>query len=303
MFRRWSAGILCTAIVLGIVSVFAESSVTEPIAYPTFHCIGLYWSPPGGSPERDVLVRFREKGAEEWRLGLPMRYNPIDDTDEDLADYRGSIVHLQPNTTYEIELTLEGTSQSARCECTTWDEHFPEGEIVRVASRSEPLVISESGTPDAWRVYDGTGAVIDVKHRHDTCITIDASYVIVRGFTLKGAGSESNKSGAPIGAVRIDGGHDIVIEDCDISDWGRLDPERGFGVNMDSAILSRCETLSRLIVQRCRMHHPTYDGSTWYEPVHPTHTRGPQCISLFNTAGRHVIRYNECYSDLEHMYN
>ena len=30
---------------------------------------------------------------------------------------------------------------------------------------------------------------------------------------------------------------------------------------------------------------------------------GPQCISLFNTAGNHVIRYNECFSDLEHMYN
>jgi hypothetical protein len=25
---------------------------------------------------------------------------------------------------------------------------------------------------------------------------------------------------------------------------------------------------------------------------------GPQCISLFNTAGNHVIRYNECYCDL-----
>ena len=33
------------------------------------------------------------------------------------------------------------------------------------------------------------------------------------------------------------------------------------------------------------------------------HTPGPQCISLFNTAGNHVIRYNECFSDLEHMYN
>src|SRR5437660_1207312 len=30
---------------------------------------------------------------------------------------------------------------------------------------------------------------------------------------------------------------------------------------------------------------------------------GPQCISLFDTAGNHVIRYNECFSDLDHMYN
>ena len=72
---------------------------------------------------------------------------------------------------------------------------------------------------------------------------------------------------------------------------------------MDSAIFSRSDTLKRLVVQRCKLHHPTFDGSTWYEPTYPTHTRGPQCISLFNTAGNHVIRYNECYSDLEHMYN
>src|SRR2546423_10737880 len=39
------------------------------------------------------------------------------------------------------------------------------------------------------------------------------------------------------------------------------------------------------------------------EPVYPTHTAGPQAISLFNTDGNHVIRYNECWSDLEHMYN
>jgi hypothetical protein len=30
---------------------------------------------------------------------------------------------------------------------------------------------------------------------------------------------------------------------------------------------------------------------------------GPQYITLFNTGGNHVIRYNECFSDLEHMCN
>ena len=273
-------------------------------AIPTFHCLGLYWSPEGGTADKEVEVRFRQQGADTWCDGLPMRHNPIPKTDEDLTDYRGSIVHLKPGTTYEIELTLTGTQERTRLTATTWSEEFPVGGTVRVASRDTPLAITESGTPDAWRVYDGRGATIDVRHRHDACITIDAAYVIVRGFTLKGAGSaERNTRRSPVGAIRIEGGHDIVIEDCDVSDWGRLDPKRGFGFNMDSAILSRNSQLRRLIVQRCRLHHPTWDGSTWYEPTHPTHTRGPQCISLFNTAGNHVIRYNECYSDLEHMYN
>jgi len=273
------------------------------LAIPTFHCVGLYWSPPAGSAERRVNVRFRRRGRAPWRKGLAMRYHPIAGTHEDLADYRGSIVHLTPGTTYEIELSLDASDDTTRLTATTWSEDFSVGKTTSLSDRRSPLEITESGTPDAWHVYDGRGVTIDVGHQHDACVTIDASYVIVRGVTLRGAGAAANKRRSPIGAIRIEGGHDIRIEDCEVSDWGRLNPETGFGFNCDSAILSRSATLSRLIIQRCKLHHPTYDGSTWYEPEYPTHTAGPQCISLFNTAGNHVIRYNECYSDMEHMYN
>ena len=232
-----------------------------------------------------------------------MRYNPISKTDEDLADYRGSIVHLTPATPCEIQLTLEGTDTTANLIATTWSEDFPIGETARVSGRDTPLAITDSGTPNAWRVFDGRGATIDVRHQHDACITINASNVILRNFTLKGAGSTNLTSRRTIGAIRIDGGHDIVIEGCDISDWGRLNPATGFGFDYDAAIYSRSASLKRLIVQRNKLHHPSYDGSTWYEPVYPTHTMGPQCLTLVNTAGNHVIRYNECFSDLEHMYN
>jgi hypothetical protein len=171
-----------------------------------------------------------------------------------------------------------------------------------VADRDAPLVIKESGTPGAYRVYDGRGATIDVRHQHDQCITIDASYVIVRGFSLKGAGAGETSRGRPIGAIQIEGGHDIVIENCDISDWGRRNPETGFGCDYDAAIFSRRSTLKRLIVQRCKMHHPRWNCSPWDEKFRH-HTAGPQCITLFDTGGNHVIRYNECWSDLDHMYN
>ncbi len=274
-----------------------------PLAIPTFHCLGLYWSPPGGAAGKEVQVRYRRQGDAEWKTGLPMRYNPIPNTDEDLADYRGSIVYLAPATTYEVQLTLADTPTTAKLTATTWSQEFPVGHTIRVGDRQKPLTITESGTPGAWRLYDGRGATIDVRHRQDYCISVNASYVILRGFTLKGAGAAGNTRRSPIGAILIEGGHHIVLEECDISDWGRLNPKTGFGFNCDSAILSRSQALQRLVVQRCKLHHPRWDGSTWYEPTHPTHTMGPQCISLFNTAGNHVIRYNECYSDLEHMYN
>jgi hypothetical protein len=280
----------------------------SPLAIPTFHCLGLYWSPPGGSAEKQVLLRYRRQGEPQWKEALPMRYNPIPDTDEDLTDYRGSIVNLLPATTYEVQLTLAGTSTTATLTAATWSEDFPVGQTVRVADRDTPLAIKESGTPGAYRVYDGRGATIDVHHRHDQCVTIDASYVILRGLTLKGAGAGDDqpsvgaRRGRPMGAVQIDGGHDIVIEDCDISDWGRRNPETGFGRDYDAAIFSRSATLKRLIVQRCEMHHPRWTCSPWDEKFR-NHTTGPQCITLFDAGGNHVIRYNECFSDMEHMYN
>ena len=288
---------------LAVASTEGRSGGEAPFAIPTFHCLGLYWSPPGGSADKQVLMRYRRQGASEWKEALPMRYNPIPKTDEDLADYRGSIVHLTPATTYDVQFTLAGTATTTNLTATTWSEDFPVGETVRMGDRDTPLAVTESGTPNAWRVYDGRGATIDVRHQHDACIIINASNVILRGFTLKGAGATNVASRRTIGAIRIEGGHDIVIEECDISDWGRLNPATGFGFDYDAAIYSRSTGLRRLIVQRCKLHHPTWDGSTWYEPTYPTHTMGPQCITLFNTAGNHVIRYNECFSDLEHMYN
>src|SRR5512140_1853476 len=117
-----------------------------PLAIPTFNCLGLYWSPPGGGADQEVLVKFRPQGAPRWQEGLPMRYNPIDKTEEDLADYRGSIVYLAPATTYEIQLTLAGTSTSTNFTARTWSEDFPTGEKVAVKDRNTPLVVTESGT-------------------------------------------------------------------------------------------------------------------------------------------------------------
>jgi hypothetical protein len=274
-----------------------------PVAIPTFHCIGLYWSPPGGATNKEVLVRFRTAGESAWQEGLPMRYNPVANTDEDLTDYRGSIVELKPGTSYEVELKLADDSAKTNLIAKTWSENFLLGETIIATNRDTPLEIKQSGTADKWRVYDGKGATIDVRHLQDACITVDASYIIIRNFTLKGAGNTNVPPERIIGAIRINGGHDIVIEDCDISDWGRFNPKTGFGVDYDAAIFSNRPQMQRLVVQRCKMHHPTFDGSNWYEPKYPTHSQGPQVISLFNTGGNHVIRYNECFSDMDHMYN
>lgn len=273
------------------------------LAVPTFHCIGLYWSPPGGAADRAVQVRYRVKGSAAWSEGLPMRYNPVAGTEEDLTDYRGSIVRLQPGTTYEVALKLDGSSTVTTLTASTWREDFPLGQVTRVPGGDQTLKITESGKPDAWRVYDGGGATIDVGHKQNACITVNASHVILRNFVHKGAGATDNLEDKPIGAIDVQSGHDIVIEGCDISDWGRLNPKTGYGFNHDSAVLGASSGLARVVVQRCRLHHPAVDANTWQEPKPKTHPRGTHAVAFFNTDGNHVVRYNECVTDAEHMFH
>jgi hypothetical protein len=45
---------------------------------PTFHCMGVYWSPPEGGAEHKVLVDYRPSGHQYWRMGFPLRYHPVD---------------------------------------------------------------------------------------------------------------------------------------------------------------------------------------------------------------------------------
>lgn len=173
----------------------------------SFHCMSTYWSPAQGSPEREVSVKFREAGQQQWREGHPLRYHPIE-APECRADYRGSLVNLTPATTYDIVLTLDGTDLQAESSGTTWSEDFSVRSTVKVSDRETTLTVSESGAPDAYVLYDGTGCTIDPGNKEDVGIAVNASYVILRGFTIRNVREHG---------IRLFSGHHIVIEDCDIS--------------------------------------------------------------------------------------
>ena len=64
----------------------AKAAGDPPLAIPTFHCLGLYWSPPGGSADKLVQVRYRRQGEPQWKEALPMRYNPIPEHNDNTTD-------------------------------------------------------------------------------------------------------------------------------------------------------------------------------------------------------------------------
>ena len=292
---------MCPIILAGILSLVwavsagtARAGETDDVSViPTFHCMSVYWSPARGGPDREVSVKFREAGREEWRKGLPLRYHPVD-TSECKADYRGSLVNLTPGTTYEIVLSLEGTDARASCRGTTWSEDFPVTSTVKVSDRDTTLSVDKSGSPDGYVLYEGTDCTIDTHNKDDLGIAVRGSYVILRGFTIRNV----KKHG-----IRLFEGHHVVIEDCDISKWGSED-EKGWGKNYQAAVFSNDRDLRAVVIQRCKMHHPSWDTNSWAEKHgDTTHPQGPQTVVFWESEGNHVFRYNECWSDEDHYFN
>ena len=266
-------------------------------AVATFESLGLYWR-PGSTESRDCLIRYRPAGTEAWRNGFPLWYDARNE------ECRGSLVKLAPDTEFEIELLEPVTKALTRVRARTWSENFPIGQTVYLPENSdETLVVTQSGRPDGYVLVaprPGASATIDVRGRADSNVLIKGSYVIVHGLALKNAGRN---------AIVLDRDvHDVVLEENDISGWGRVGAD-GWGENMDAAISSgrgNAVPLERVIIQRNRIHHPRSDSNAWDEyrrDRNTPHPLGPQAISLWNTGGNHVIRYNEIYSDESHKFN
>ncbi|MHC4519442.1 MAG: right-handed parallel beta-helix repeat-containing protein [Planctomycetota bacterium] len=262
----------------------ASQSDDETYTVTTYECIGIYHqSDSKGACE----VQYRKKGSDAWHRGMDLAFDSRD------GQYRGSLVNLAADTEYEIALTVE--SETERLEARTRSNQLPIGQVTRLESgvRRMPLHIRESGTPDAYHLITADGhATIDVMNAAEQNVLIDADYVIVRGLELKNA--------ARHGILIERGRHDIVIEDCRITFWGRSGGPVTYGNvgNMDSAIYAQ-RGAGRLTIQRNLIEHPRGGSNDW-DDGHPA---GPQAISLNNSSGENVIRYNEIRSSEDHGFN
>jgi hypothetical protein len=262
-------------------------------AVPTFESIGLYWTPPS-NPGTGCPVIFRKVGDSAWRQGLDMWYDPAN------SECRGSLVLLDPGTNYEIQFGMPGATASAGLIATTWSEQFPIAQTITLPAGtvSQPLNITQGGSASGYVLYQAdptSGTTIDVQNTYTNNVTISAPYVILRVFTLKGAQADAINL--------LNGAHDLVIEQNDISGWGRYRTTGNwdYGVDYDAGV--RCESaasLERAVVQRNRIHDPRYGANSW-DSAHPA---GPQGITFNFCGGNNVIRYNEVTSsDFHHYYN
>jgi hypothetical protein len=116
--------------------------------------------------------------------------------------------------------------------------------------------------------------------------------VILRGLELKNA--------AIHGVLIRRGVQHVVVEDCHITGWGRIGGARSWGVTtgMDSGIYAENDA-GHLVIQRNLIEYPRGGSNDW-ESGHPD---GPQGISLIDSRGGNIIRYNTIRSTDDHGFN
>jgi hypothetical protein len=288
-----------------------------PHAVPTFNSIGVYWAPAGGSESNGATLAFREVGKATWRQGLAPWFDPRN------AEYRGSVVELEPGTAYEIRLSLEsGFAQTLRT--ATWDESFRIKKTVQIAPGTTRLVIDASDSGDETHGYvvftapPGRGAIDqsgipgdDARH---SCVVVKQGvhHVIIRGLVLrncKSYGVYIERQSEPLLDAQT---HDIVIEDNEIAGWGAFERSKpGSGLADDDGAIhcnyyherDDAKRPDRIVIQRNTLRDPRHGANPWRTGAQRRHPRGPQGV-LFNHCGRnHVIRYNEIFSTNGNRFN
>jgi len=284
--RAW-IGTLYLAIISTAPAVsLSAAEQKQAWAVPTFECLSLYYP---AAEQGECKVQYHQAEEASWRETLPLVYDSRE------RQYRGSVVGLKSDTEYLIRLTCGG--QTVEFSGRTRSDRFPIGKTTHLEAGEldKPVRITEPGTADAWHLVTAAPnakTVIDVFNLHDTCVEVAADYVVIRGLELKNAGQN---------AVLIRKGvQNVVIEDCHMTLWGRLGGAAVWGVfqGSDSAIYAETGA-GNLVLQRNLIDHPRSGSNDW-ESGHPD---GPQGITLINSSGGNIIRYNEIRSTEDHGYN
>ena len=274
-------------LVIQVWSGPAHAADATAWAVPTFESLGLYYN--RAAAQNPCRVRYRVAAAADWKEGYPLVYDSRE------RQYRGSLVGLKPDTLYDIRFESDGLP--VEFQARTRGEEFPVGKTTYLSggNTDQTIYIRDAGSEKGWHLVapaPGTRFTSDVFNLSDYNIVVEASFVIIRGLELKNAGIH--------GVLIREGVENVVVEDCRITGWGRVGGARVWGVTggSDSAVFAANDA-GRLVIQRNLIEYPRSGANDW-ESGHPS---GPQAISLIDSRGGNIIRYNTIRSTDDHGFN
>lgn len=258
---------------------------------PSFNSCSFYL--PAAKPV-SLAVVYREQGA-DWLPALNPPYMAED------AMFRGSVVGLNENTTYEIKITADSGEILGQRKFKTWRSDVPIARTIVLDEATFPgqIKIRDEGKPDGWIRYTARDGFILRNDRTGPLLELyKAKYVILEGLTLRGGLKE---------AVRVEKCQHVRVVNCDISGWGRIGTQRfdldgkyytedGKAINWDSAILIKRS--EGTVVERCYIHDPVNTANPWYY----SHPAGPQAVGIDKPTST-VIRYNDFIGSDLHRWN
>jgi PKD repeat protein len=310
-------------------------------AVPTFHSMSIYYD-PGAFNGDTIYLRYRRgtDAADSWKTGHPL-WNDHARTPGSVRPYkgRGSVVHLDPGTQYVFEVSTDNATwryiadtSGGKCPAT-WPEtanlpispNTPPGLWTGTNqpaltpstyvykgdtyTRQHVLLANQSGTANGYTLYDLTGATANVRrpdggNDNDVYpVVIHGSYIILRGLKT---------IGGPAGVWIDPGSHHIVIEQMEITGYGRdhgLPLNAGLsgdeaidedaGIKFPSANYGSILDTNNIVIQRNKIHNPAFGTHPWDTSSYHqngAHPYGTSPIVMYPTGGQIVIRYNETYS-------
>jgi Right handed beta helix region len=291
------------------VDAVAKPSVSKGLVagrvVATFNSIGVYALYQGVlPPEAQCEVRYRGDGNEAWLNGITLVRDVI------TQEFRGSLLNLMPNTSYEVECSIgkpTAANSPLRMKVNTWatETKITKTYTLPNAKPGKPLVVSIKGKPNQWiNIVTAKGAERAINGGNDRLHAItfkDCAYVVLDNFTIRGGRAD---------AINIIDSHHVRIRRCDIAGWG--DPgvrtlglskglyltKGGRRINLQAGVrISR--NSSQVVVEGNFIHAPRGTANSWAYG----HPMGPQGVICEWVSGNNVIRNNDIIGSEAHWWN
>ena len=276
---------------LGLIAPVKEGELR---LRPTFVSCGVCW---GSAREiAGLALRCRPAGG-AWKTAPHLPYFA------ESKDYRASVLDLEEDTAYEVELTGPDGAALARGTFRTWKSEVPVARTVTVDPKTAkfPIRISEKGTDAGWIRYTlPAGTTLDNRSGEFTFVVDGASHVLFDDMRVKGGPARY--------VFEVTNTDHIRIRNCELTDWGRdgeVDFKKlarrthnGKPINFDGAIYVGTG-VSHCVIERCYVHDPISHSCSWYY----SHPAGNEAVIFAKPDHSCVVRWCDFVGSDPKRYN
>ena len=260
--------------------------------------------------DTDTRLWFRSSGATQWSPALALQWEPIQ------GALSGSIVRLEPQTTYDVKLEYLDNGQVIDQQLYSFqtrpnsppidpDNTFYLSEIY-TGGQLDLAALGIQGSEEGWALIIGDGTEIAAAEGDNAAIDIGGqSYIKFENITVKGG---------RLYGIAAKQAHHIWIDGCDISEFGRVAGDMRDGVayenvestkaiNYDSGIF--LQETGVVTIENCEIHSPNGQANHWQYG----HPYGPSALllaarhSVEEYRGQFIVRNNRFYGSDKHRFN